>query len=118
MGKFYPDIAIPKGMLDSAFYNVDAGPRVASVAHSITCRTLLWKEGLVLPSLEYKSQQSWADTLYQVISQSSLVESLHYFGRLHLACASQLPCSVASPREDGDEPVLTTETLSGRGGLL
>lgn len=45
--KFYPVIVIPAGMINSAFYNVDAGPRIAYVVHSIMCRALLWKEGLV-----------------------------------------------------------------------
>ena len=29
--KFYPVIAIPAGVINSAFYNVDAGPRIAYV---------------------------------------------------------------------------------------
>lgn len=45
--KWYPVIDIPEGMINSAFYNVDAGPRIACVVHSIMCRTLLWKGGLV-----------------------------------------------------------------------
>lgn len=45
--KFYLIIAIPEGMINSAFYNVDAGPRIAYVVHSIMCRALLWKGGLV-----------------------------------------------------------------------
>lgn len=39
--KSYPNAAIPEGMVKSAFYNVDSGPRVASTVHSVRYRTTL-----------------------------------------------------------------------------